>query len=233
MVKLITCTEMLHSKMHFKCEKASFSRLLPVSNSNKVIHLKWFGSVFLHVFAVLISNFKHKFEAKGFYITCTKKRNYSTDKKAPLKIKPILPSMRILQWKLLIFIYHREFEISGSVFSLSQSRVNKAEGSCLEGLYAVASEAQKGHSNNRQIQSCPSFPQIVSVWTILNSLNKFLGFKETLEMTHLPESSNQKNQGLRKSPPEDPLVCAFTSCSETLFTEPLIILFFADLFHLV
>lgn len=48
-------------------------------------------------------------------------------------------------------------------------------------------------------------------------LYQLLGFKETLEMSHLPNSNDYKNESLDYGPPENPLVCAFTGLPETLF----------------
>ena len=51
-----------------------------------------------------------------------------------------------------------------------------------------------------------------------NNLDKFLCFKEALEMPHLPESGKQQDDGLSDTPPQHTLVCALTCLTETLFT---------------
>lgn len=47
--------------------------------------------------------------------------------------------------------------------------------------------------SNRQTNAQLSFIQIkyIHIHIQINPLNKFLGFKESFKMTHLPESSNQ------------------------------------------
>lgn len=51
------------------------------------------------------------------------------------------------------------------------------------------------------------------------SLHKLLGFEESLEMPHLPKSSGKKNKGLSHGPPQDTLIGALASLTETLLTE--------------
>lgn len=65
------------------------------------------------------------------------------------------------------------------------------------------------------------------------SLHQLLGLKEALEMTHLPDASEDEDDGLGDGPPQDPLVGALTGQTEAFFTIPLIILLLLDLFHLV
>lgn len=64
-------------------------------------------------------------------------------------------------------------------------------------------------------------------------LHQFLGFKESLEMTHLPGAHDQQNAGLSERPPEDSGVCALTRLTESLLPIPLVVLLLGDLFNLV
>lgn len=48
--------------------------------------------------------------------------------------------------------------------------------------------------------------------------HKFLCFKETFKMSHLPEASEEKDSSLSKSPVKDSLIGAFTSLSKSLLT---------------
>lgn len=50
------------------------------------------------------------------------------------------------------------------------------------------------------------------------TLHQLLGLKEALEMTHLPDASEDENDGLRDGPPQDPLVGALTGQPEALFS---------------
>ena len=49
-------------------------------------------------------------------------------------------------------------------------------------------------------------------------LNELLSLKESLQMPHLPETSNKKNNSLNNGPPQDSLICAFTCVSEPLLS---------------
>lgn len=50
------------------------------------------------------------------------------------------------------------------------------------------------------------------------SLHQLLGLKEALEMTHLPDASEDEDDGLGDGPPQDPLVGALTGQTEAFFT---------------
>lgn len=65
------------------------------------------------------------------------------------------------------------------------------------------------------------------------TLHQLLGLKEALEVTHLPDASEDEDDGLSDGPPQDSLVGALTGQTETLFTIPLVILLLLDLFHLI
>lgn len=60
-----------------------------------------------------------------------------------------------------------------------------------------------------------SFSMHTQSWLVLN---KLLGFKEALQMPHLPEASNKQDNGLSNGPPQHTLVCALASLTEALFT---------------
>lgn len=49
-------------------------------------------------------------------------------------------------------------------------------------------------------------------------LHQLLGFKEALEVTHLPDASEDEYDGLGNGPPQDPLVGALAGKTEALFT---------------
>ena len=46
--------------------------------------------------------------------------------------------------------------------------------------------------------------------------DQFLGLKEALEVLHLPEASEEKDEGLCNRPPKHTLVCALAGLTETL-----------------
>lgn len=50
------------------------------------------------------------------------------------------------------------------------------------------------------------------------TLHQLLGLKEALEMPHLPDASEDEDDGLSDGPPQDPLVGALTGQTEALFT---------------
>lgn len=50
------------------------------------------------------------------------------------------------------------------------------------------------------------------------SLHQLLRLKEALEVTHLPDASEDEDDGLGDGPPQDPLVGALTGQTEALFT---------------
>lgn len=50
------------------------------------------------------------------------------------------------------------------------------------------------------------------------TLHQLLGLKEALEVTHLPDASENEDDSLSDGPPQDPLVGALTSQTEALFT---------------
>lgn len=56
-------------------------------------------------------------------------------------------------------------------------------------------------------------------YVMLKTLNQFFGFKETLEVPHLPNACKEENDRLRDGPPEYPLVGALTGHAEPLFSE--------------
>lgn len=79
----------------------------------------------------------------------------------------------------------------------------------------------KGLWEKRRSMQTPEVPGTVpgrnaGFGLILLFLYQLLGFKETLEMSHLPNSNDYKNESLDYGPPENPLVCAFTGLPETL-----------------
>lgn len=49
------------------------------------------------------------------------------------------------------------------------------------------------------------------------TLHQLLGLKEALEVTHLPDASEDENDGLSDGPPQDPLVGALTGQTKALF----------------
>lgn len=51
------------------------------------------------------------------------------------------------------------------------------------------------------------------------SLHQLLGLKEALEMTHLPDASEDEDDGLGDGPPQDPLVGALTGQTEAFFSD--------------
>ena len=53
---------------------------------------------------------------------------------------------------------------------------------------------------------------------VVRTLHQLLGLKETLEMTHLPDASEDEDDSLSDGPPQDPLVGALTDQTEALFT---------------
>merc|ERR550517_973960 len=63
--------------------------------------------------------------------------------------------------------------------------------------------------------------------------HQLFGLKEAFQVLDLPGSHHQEDSSLRKSPPEHPLVGAFTGLPESLFAISLVVLFLGDLFHLV
>lgn len=56
-------------------------------------------------------------------------------------------------------------------------------------------------------------------YVMLKTLNQFFGFKETLEVPHLPNACKEEDDRLRDGPPEHPLVGALTGHAEPLFSE--------------
>lgn len=50
------------------------------------------------------------------------------------------------------------------------------------------------------------------------ALHQLLGLKEALEVTHLPDASEDEDGGLSDGPPQDSLVGALTDQTEALFT---------------
>lgn len=50
------------------------------------------------------------------------------------------------------------------------------------------------------------------------TLHQFLGFKEALEVLHLPDAGDDEDERLSDGPPEDPLVGALTGHPEPLLT---------------
>lgn len=53
---------------------------------------------------------------------------------------------------------------------------------------------------------------------VVRTLHQLLGLKEALEVTHLPDASEDEDDGLSDGPPQDPLVGALTDQTEALFT---------------
>lgn len=68
---------------------------------------------------------------------------------------------------------------------------------------------------------------------MVRTLHQLLGLKEALEVTHLPDASEDEDDSLSDGPPQDPLVGALTDQTEALFTIPLVILLLLDLLHLI
>lgn len=50
------------------------------------------------------------------------------------------------------------------------------------------------------------------------TLHQLLGFKEALEVTHLPDASEDEDDSLSNGPPQDSLVGALTGQTEAFFT---------------
>lgn len=50
----------------------------------------------------------------------------------------------------------------------------------------------------------------------MHTLHQLLCLEEALEMSHLPDADGHQDESLNDGPPEDALVCAFTSLTETL-----------------
>lgn len=65
------------------------------------------------------------------------------------------------------------------------------------------------------------------------NLNQFFRFKESLQMSHLPQPSANEDKDLYGGPPEDFCVCRFRGRSEALFSKSLKVLFFLDLLNLI
>lgn len=49
-------------------------------------------------------------------------------------------------------------------------------------------------------------------------LNQLLGFKEALEVQHLPDASGHKDEGLQNGPPQHPLVGTLACLPEALLS---------------
>lgn len=49
-------------------------------------------------------------------------------------------------------------------------------------------------------------------------LYQFFGLKKALEVSHLPDASQDEDEGLNNGPPQHPLVCALTGHAESLFS---------------
>lgn len=49
-------------------------------------------------------------------------------------------------------------------------------------------------------------------------LNQLLGFKEALEMSHLPDADGYEDEGLQNGPPQHPLVGALAGLTEALLS---------------
>lgn len=52
----------------------------------------------------------------------------------------------------------------------------------------------------------------------MGQLHQLLGFKEALEVPHLPDTNGHKDEGLQNGPPQHPLVGAFTGLPEALLS---------------
>jgi hypothetical protein len=56
------------------------------------------------------------------------------------------------------------------------------------------------------------------------ALHQLLSLKKALEVTHLPDASEDEDDGLSNGPPQDPLVGALTGQTKAFFTIPLVVL---------
>uniref|UniRef100_A0A8D8S0K7 Uncharacterized protein n=1 Tax=Cacopsylla melanoneura TaxID=428564 RepID=A0A8D8S0K7_9HEMI len=63
--------------------------------------------------------------------------------------------------------------------------------------------------------------------------HQFLGFEETLQMSHLPNSHTHENTQLSERPPEHALIGTLTGYTEPFFSVTLIVLLLGDLIYLV
>lgn len=64
-----------------------------------------------------------------------------------------------------------------------------------------------------QFQEALSPPALEEGW-----LNQLLGFKEALEMSHLPDADGYEDEGLQNGPPQHPLVGALAGLTEALLS---------------
>ena len=55
-------------------------------------------------------------------------------------------------------------------------------------------------------------------WVSGAHLHQLLGFKETLEVLHLPDTCGHKDEGLQNGPPQHPLVGALAGLPEALLS---------------